>query len=44
MIKGGNTELRNKPVADIEALVLEAEHALAAVLTFKKESNDKSES
>lgn len=44
VIKGGNTELRNKPVPDIETLVLEAEHALAAVLGFKKDTNDKPQS
>ena len=38
MIKGGNTELRNKPINNIEELVTKAEKEVAAVLTFKKET------
>ena len=34
----------SKSIALYACPMLEAEHALAAVLTFKKETNDKSES
>lgn len=44
ILKGGNTELRVRPVANIEELVREAEEEMAVVLGFKKESSDKSES
>lgn len=40
VIKGGNTELRDKPILNIESLILNAEHKLAAVLGFKKETKD----